>query len=152
MGILTQTFGTDKSKESEGVWIDVAADGDTVARMRILRMGSSNKKFVARYTALTKKLRFTRGNKRDLELAASREAFIDGCLLDWENIENIHPAKPGEEKEPYMPFTKENAMLLFKALPDLFDLVVNQATELENFQSEVNEESAKNSFPSSNTN
>lgn len=152
MGILTKTYATDDKKESEGVWIDVGVEGDTVARMRILRMGQSNKKFAKRFATLSKKLRLVRGNKQALEAKALREAFVETCLLEWENIENINKALPGETKEEFMPLTRDNALKLFEALPELFDMIVGQAMELENFQSEANEEEAKNSFPSSNIN
>lgn len=152
MGILTKTYATDTSKESDGVWVDVGVDGDVVARMRIRRMGTSNKKFAKVYAAKQKKLRFVRGEKLDLEQKALMEAFVEGCLIEWENIENIRAVAPGEVKEEFMPCNRENALLLFRTLPDLFDMIVGQAMELENFQSEANEDAAKNSFPSSNTN
>jgi len=153
MGSLTKAFKTDKQKEQEGTWVDIIENDDgTMARMRILRMSQFNKKFSARYATLGKKNRVIRGNKQDLEIKALREAFVETCLVEWEYIENINEVPSGTIKETYMPFTRENAIKLFEALPDLFDMIVGEATRLENFQSEALEADAKNSFPSSNTN
>ena len=153
MGSLTKTYATDKSKESDGVWVDVAVNEDqSLARIKIRRMGQSNKAFTKRYAALNKRLRLMLGNKSELETKALREAFVETCVVAWENIENINEAFPGVEKEPYMLCTQENALKLFESLPELFDFIVGEAMSLETFQSEANEEEAKNSFPSSNTN
>lgn len=153
MGSLTSSFGTDTRKEKEGVWIELTINDDgTTARMKILRMGASNKKFSKRFASLSKKFRTLRGNKKDLETQALREAFIETCLVEWENIENINDVPAGGVKETYMPLNNENAEKLFSSLPELFDFVVGQAMDLELFQAEVNEEAAKNSFPTSNTN
>lgn len=146
---LTKAFGTDSKKEREGVWVVLFTNDDnTIARMRILRTGSANLKFTARYAALSKAIRTLPGNKQTLTTNALREAFVETCLLEWENIENINEATPGTTREPYMPLTKENAINLFKLLPDLFEHVIGQASDLENFQSEAVTETAKNSFPS----
>lgn len=153
MGSLTSSFGTDTRKEKEGVWIELTINDDgTTARMKILRMGASNKKFSKRFASLSKKFRTLRGNKKDLETQALREAFIETCLVEWENIENINDVPAVGVKETYMPLNNENAEKLFSSLPELFDFVVGQAMDLELFQAEVNEEAAKNSFPTSNTN
>ncbi|MCC6271124.1 MAG: hypothetical protein IT190_07590 [Microbacteriaceae bacterium] len=127
-------------------------DDESIAQMRVLRMGPSNKKFAKRYATLAKKFKMLRGDKMDLEKQALRDAFVETCLLDWKNIENIREVPEGTLKETYMPFNKENADLLLESLPELFDYVVGQAMDLETFQTEVNEEAAKNSFPTSNTN
>jgi|688.fasta_scaffold248997_2 hypothetical protein len=152
MGALTRTFLTDKKKEEEGTWIEVAVNDDkTIARMRVKRMGPNNKAFTKRYAILARKFRSMRGDKEELERQALIAAFVDTCLVGWENIENIHKAKPGEKREPYMAFSKENANELFEVLPELLDFVVIRATEVENFQSEQAEVELKNLSPSSNT-
>lgn len=152
MGSLRKAFGTDKKKESEGVWIDILKNDDgSMARMKIRRLGPANKEFQKLHAQFTKNLKTIRGNaKADMENAAFTKAFVDACLVEWENIENIHEAAPGQVAELYMPLTRENALSLFEQLPDLFNTVILQATELEAFQTEVNEQVEKNSFPSLN--
>lgn len=146
MGSLTKAFGTDKKKEEEGVWIEVCVnEDDSIARIKILRMGESNKAFSKRYATLGKRAKVLSGKQQDLQNRALKEAFAECCVVDWENIENLNE---GSDKNPYMPYNKENAIKLFDALPDLFNHMVVQATELENFQSEANEEEGKNSPPS----
>lgn len=153
MGSLTRAFGTDPKKETEGVWVDLSINDDgTAAKMKILRMGPSNKKFAKRFATLSKKFKMLRGDKAELEKQALREAFVDTCLVDWENIENIRESPEGVLKETYMPFNQANAEVLLAALPELFDYIVGQAMDLELFQTEANEQAAKNSFPTSNTN
>lgn len=154
MGSLRKAFGTDKKKENEGVWIEILKNDDgTMARMKIRRLGPSNKEFQKLHAQFTKNLKTIRGDaKADMENMAFTKAFVDACLVEWENIENIHEIAPGQVAEKYMPLTKENALSLFEHLPDLLSSVVLQATELEAFQSEVNEEVTKNSFPSLNPN
>lgn len=148
MGSLTKTFGTDKQKEKEGVWIEIAVnDDDSIARIKILRAGESNKKFTKRYATLGKKTKVMRGDKQVLQNKALIEAFAETCVVEWENIENINEAPEGVTKEPYMSCSKENAMKLFQELPDLFNFIFVQASELETFQAEVNEEEGKNSPP-----
>lgn len=152
MGSLTRAYATDPKKESEGVLIDVAINDDkSIAQMKIRRMGQSNKEFTKRFATLSKKFKMLKGNKAELENKALREAFVETCLIGWQNIENINEALPGTVKEEYMGFSQENALKLFTALPELFDFVVGQAIDLETFQSAANEEIAKNSFPSSTT-
>ncbi len=152
MGALTRTFLTDKKKEEEGIWIEVVVNDDkSLARMRVKRMGPNNKAFTKRYAILARKFRSMRGEKEELERQALMAAFLDTCLVTWENIENIHKAKPGEKREQYMPFSRENAEALFEAMPELLDFVVIRATEVENFQNDQPDVELKNSLPSSNT-
>ncbi len=153
MGALTKSFKTNEQKEQEGIWVDCAVNDDkTIARIRVRRLGPSNKPFAKRLAILNKKFRSMRGDKQELEAAAFRTAFIETAIVAWENIENINEVPAGMEREPYMPFTHENAEKLFKALPELLDFVASTATEIEAFQDteQVPNDVVKNSLPSSN--
>jgi hypothetical protein len=144
-GSILKAWGTDKSKEKDGVWVDVAVnDDDTIARIKVLRMGQSNRDFTKRFATLGKKFRMMRGDKAKLEQKALMEAFSETCIVQWENIENINEATEGSPKDKYMAFLPANAINLFTAVPDLFDFVVGQAIELETFQSESDKELGKN--------
>ena len=147
MGSLRRTYDTNDSKETDGVWIDVCVnDDDTIGKMKIRRMGSKNKKFQKKFSAELRKLKGRAGDKSDSERMALVKTFVETCLVDWVNIENVNEGSP----DPYMPCTYENAMLLFKELPDLFDVVLADAQDITNFQDQ-DEEAAKNSLSSSST-
>lgn len=152
MGALTRTFQTDEKKEQEGSWITIVVNDDkSIARVRVKRMGPSNKAFTKRYAMLTRQLRAVRGDKEELEKQALIEAFLDHCLVGWENIENLLPVEQGKKRDPYMPFSKENARLLFEKLPEVLDDIVIKAMDVTTFQAEQPETELKNSSPSSNT-
>lgn len=151
MGSLTRSFTANDKKEAEGVWIEIAVnDDDSIARIKTLRMGPVNKKFAKLFASLGKKFARLKGDTKELELRALRQAFVHTCLVDWENIENINEAPVSTDpsfpavKDEYMPFTHENAMKLFEQLPELFDYVVGEASDIENFQSKETEEEVKN--------
>lgn len=151
MSSLFKAFGTDKSKEKEGVWIDVLTNDDgTECRFKVARMGSSNKELVRRQNVMAKKYRNNRGAPSEAQLSEMRQIFVDTVLLDWQNVEEFREAElekaiiqPGHGSVK-MPFTRPNAIELFKQLPDLLDLLASEATSLENFNAAENEEIAKN--------
>lgn len=152
MNSIMKAWGTDRSKESDGIWVDVCVnDDDSVARIKVRRMGQSNEAFSKLYAKLGKKFRTMRGDKNKLKDKALLEAFCETCIVGWEHIEDINPkpatSAPNGATVPapkYMPFNKENAIKLLTAVPDLADHLVNEATELQNFQSESNQELGKN--------
>lgn len=151
MSSLLKAFGTDKSKEKDGVWVNVLTnDDETLCRFKIARMGSSNKELVRRQTLMAKKYRTNRGAPSEAQVDEMRQIFVDTVLLDWDNVEEFRKDEldklPTSEdgKTHKMPFNRPNAIALLKMLPDLFDLLVTEATSLENFNSMENEEIAKN--------
>lgn len=156
-GLITRNLVADKSKTEDGVWIDIGIDfekeGNPLTRIKMRRIGSSNKAFKKEHAKLGKKYSMMRGNKEALQDKALMEAICNTCIVEWENMENINAQVEGEPpKSEYMPFTPENAIKLFTYSPDTYELIVSQATELENFQSKSNQELGKNSPPSLNTN
>ncbi|HPQ38574.1 MAG TPA: hypothetical protein PLW97_13105, partial [Synergistaceae bacterium] len=62
-------------------------------------------------------------------------AFVETVLLEWKGVE-----LDGEE----LSFSKENALKLFRELPDLFNDLFNQAKSTANFRAAELEEDAKN--------
>lgn len=148
-GLITRNLVADKSKLDEGVWIDIGLDTEkepaVLTRIKMKRIGSSNKEFKKKHASLGKKFSMMRGNKAALEDRALMEAICETCIVGWENMENINAQVEGQPpKEEYMSFTVENAIKLFTYSPDTYELVVNQATELETFQSENNAKLGKN--------
>ena len=148
-GLITRNLVADKKKQDEGVWIDIGLDTErdphVLTRIKVLRIGGSNKDFKKEYAKLGKKFSMMRGNKDALQEKAMMEAVCNTCIMGWENMENINPQVEGQPpKAEYMPFTPENAMKLFTYSPDTYDIVIAQGTELENFQSDSNQELGKN--------
>jgi len=154
-GLITRNLVADKTKTKDGVWIDIGIDfekeGNPLTRIKMRRIGPSNKEFKKKHAALGKKYSMMRGDKAALQDKALMEAICHTCIVGWENMENINAQVEGEPaKTEYMPFTPDNAIKLFTYSPDTYDLIVTQATELENFQSESNQELGKNLPPTSN--
>jgi hypothetical protein len=142
---LYAMFGTERSKETEGVWIVYGADKDKDPRFKVARAGGDNLKY---NQAMVRKIRpyqrviNNQGNAPDsatLKLIEklTQEAFIETCLLDWANVRQ-------GKKGPLIPFSQESAAALFKKLPDLYRDLAEQSQQLTNFRSEEVEAASKN--------
>ena len=139
MNIYSQ-FGTDRTKEKEGVWIDYGLnDHGNPQRFKVSRIGKSNPEF---RKCLEKVIRPHRraieANLLPLEQQESLYAkvFVKVVLLGWENILD----REGKE----IPFSEDNATALLKDLPDLYDDLQAQAAEIGNFQEEEEQTEIKN--------
>lgn len=123
MGIY-KAFDTDAELIQRGIVLDFG-DGEWV---RISRAGNGNKRFQQRFEALMKP------HRRALELGTLDDAkatevmhqvFAETIILEW----NV-TGPDGEKIE----FTKENAMKLFKELPDFFMEIKRNAEDRANFR------------------
>lgn len=133
-------FGTDHSLENSGVWYIVhELDDGKEVKFLLARMGGSNK----RYDAAVEKV--SRKDRRDgisgsisakKARVINRRAFVEGCLLNWENVED-------KEGNP-IDFNKANALVLFNDLPDLYDELVDVAQGRQAYAEEMVQEDAKN--------
>lgn len=133
-------FGTNQKAEVEGVWVEYSENKDgTVCAFKVSRMGKSNKKYTKALDRATKPVR------RQIELKTLKDdkaeeiflqVFVDTVLLDWRNVQR----QDGTE----IPFSKEKAMEVMRALPDLYDDLQEKAKEMALFRQEVLEEEAKN--------
>ena len=138
---------TNKNKESGGIWIPICENDDgSECRVKIKRLKASSKEY-ARLVA--KKQRNKRGignrnRKIDEALEIHREVFFELCLVTWENVLDINNKK--------IPFTKENVLKVLEELPEFFELLQNEASDINNFKDAVsdeqNEVEAKNLQPS----
>lgn len=142
---LRDAFGTNKQLEQDGVWLEVFDNDDgTTASFLVRRVGSSNKKYQARVAKESKKKgRRGRSLSDEQQEAIIRKSFIATCLVDWKNVEDIREGAA----ETYMPFNHENAEMLFKELPDLYEHIVNQAIDMETYKTQSNEDTAGNLPP-----
>lgn len=128
---LDAMFKTDARYEKEG--IDVRYTEETVFRIR--RYGSSHnskyKKAIKKYLApYAKQIEKNTIDSKVLDDALMK-SFIEGCLVSWEGVEI-----DGEKKE----CTFETALELFKELPDLYEDLLSQAQNMNNFKEQLDEE------------
>lgn len=127
---LFKTFKTDTKKENDGIPIKYDSNEDgTVPTFLVARQAKSNKKFAKTMRELSApyKDQMDRGTlPEEVGEKLMRKAFVKGCLRGWENIQN----EDGEA----MPFSEEAAIDLFSQLPELFDDLQSQATELANYR------------------
>lgn len=130
---IYDVFETDTNDEVGGIWLDFPNG----ASFKVARMGGSNKGFNRVFRRRTKAYKNSLDSMPDEMLEQiSVDAFVDGCLLDWEGI----VGRDGVE----IPFSKENATKLLKDLPELRDNLINEARNFENFRKESVDEVAKN--------
>lgn len=124
---LDKFFKTSNKLENEGV--DFAIDETTSFRVR--RFNSSNPRVKAAMASYYKPF------ARQIEMGTlpieksneiSVKLFIDCCLVSWEGIEE--DGKPIE-------CNKENALKLFKELPDLFETLWKHANSFESYKEDV---------------
>ena len=132
MADVKKLFGTDSTKEQEGVWYDIAEG----LRMKIARIG--NPLYQKRFQALIKPYR--RSVRRGTLSDDVAEKLLVQCLsetivLDWEGVED-----EGME----IPYSKDAAVALLTKYPELRNYINDIANELEGFQEELNEEAEEN--------
>lgn len=147
MGMFKQ-FRTDTNLEKQGIWLDY---GDF--RVRVARAGGANTMFNKSIEHKTKPYRRAIQAEtfdRDRIQTLVREAFVDTIVLAWEVNKGTsddpkwEPGIEGEEEGTVLPYTKENVLNTFKALPDLFTDVQEQAAKSALFRQELREEDVKN--------
>jgi len=132
MADVKKLFGTDSTKEQEGVWYDIAEG----LRMKIARIG--NPLYQKRFQALIKPYR--RSVRRGTLSDDVAEKLLVQCLsetivLDWEGVED-----EGVE----ILYSKDAAVTLLTKYPELRNYINDIANELEGFQEELNEEATEN--------
>lgn len=144
---LTKNFKTNQKKEIEGVAIPMPANDDgTVPTFTVARSGSSN----TRYTkALERVMRPHQAAQRTKtlgeEMARSllRQAFVEGCLLNWQNV-LLSDVSGDVEAVGFAPFNIDNANTLFAKLPDLYDQLQLMAADVALYREGETEAVVKN--------
>lgn len=138
-------FQTNPELEKSGIVIDY---GDF--RIKIARAGGNNKRFAKIMDAKTKPFRRaiqteTMDNEKAMDLV--REGYAEAVVLDWETkvdgkfkqgIEDL------ENEGKLIEVTPTNIFKTFKALPDLFTEIQEQAQKAALFRTELKEADAKN--------
>lgn len=120
-------FSTDKELETNGVVHDLGAAG----RFRLARAGGSNERYNKRIMQLTKPFRRAIATNTMDSAEAERitaKVFAETVVLGWEGV----TGPDGSE----LPYSVDNAVMLFTDLPDLFAELRAAATDASIFRSE----------------
>jgi len=132
MADVKKLFGTDKTKELEGVVHDMGEG----LKMRIARIG--NPKYQKRFEALSKphKRALRRGSlSNDVAEKLLVQCLAETIVLDWEGL---------EEDGKKVKYSKENAVRILTDYPDLRNYVNDIANEMEGYQEDEDEEAIDN--------
>lgn len=139
---LYAQYETDPKLEKEGVNFEVpnADDPDLPPYIfKVARAGGANIAYTKAMERLAKPLRRVIANGQLTNVQAlkmQQEAYAEAVVLGWENV----PARDGSP----LPFSKENALGLFKALPDLFNDIQEVATKSQVYLVEARADASKN--------
>lgn len=142
---LRKLFGTNKTKEQNGVWIDLAADGDPANGIPntgycVARAGNRNFREKAQRVYAPYKAQL-RNNTLDDELSEklTTEILAGTVLVGWRGNFNID----GERLE----FSEANAIRAMTMFPDFRAQVVEDSNTRKNYIDEEDEAAAKNLPP-----
>lgn len=140
MSSLHKQFKTDADKEVQGVLIQFEANDDgSKPGFRVRRRGGRNQEY---QKALDRQVE---QYKRQIEFKTldemvSREllmrVFVDTVLVGWEHVQN--------ESNEQIVYSKENALQLFRELPDLYQILMAESAKIDLFKSEHIEQVTKN--------
>lgn len=124
---LDKFFKANTELENEGVDFDI----DDKISFKIRRFGSNNPRIKAAlasyYKPYAKQVEMgTLPPEKSLEI--NIKLFIDCCLVSWTGI---------EENGSAVEFNRENALKLFKRLPDLFEALWKHANDFGNYKEEL---------------
>ena len=135
---FVKSFSTNKDKEKEGIWFEFAQeeeDEGKPVRFKIRRTGTANTKYLKKVEKLTRPYRGMRQMNPTLTLNLARKAYIETCIVAWENVDLGKGA---------LPFNADNLKLFMDTLPDALDLLMTVSNDQSYFQDDV-EDDVKNS-------
>lgn len=126
---LDSLLKTNTDLENEGVWFKI---GD--CRFLVRRWGGDNEHFskaMAKYhKPFTRQIQLgSLTPKQNLEILA--KVFASACLVKWEGIK-------ADDKD--LEFNFDNAVNLLLTLPELFDILYQEANSIRNYKEEYKEE------------
>lgn len=132
---LYDRYEIDKNLENSGIWIDYGGDG----RFLVARIGSGTSAYDKRLKYKMKPYRRQLDNDtldENLLLKITTETFAETALMDWDGIR--------DREGNILPFSKENAKVLFADLPNLALDLMGQARDFQNYLLAQREDDAKN--------
>ena len=148
---MYELYKTDSSVEKSGKEL-LFADGQI--KVKLCRAGGSNQKFEKILAANSKPYRraiqaelISNEKANELLMATYAEAIVQS----WETLVEKEDGTEGYREGLYLegndelqPATKENILKVFKALPDLFKEMVEEANKITNYRNYEKEEDSKN--------
>jgi hypothetical protein len=137
------TFGFDKSKAENGVWVDLGLDDGS--RVRIGKIGSVayNKALDRHRRPYQKILRLRQDIPLEEAIKLTIQVYADTVVLGWDNLKIDGNT---------LPYTRENAVWLLTDFPDFRTFVEAHANDNELFQDQDFDADSKNSQSSSSMN
>jgi hypothetical protein len=155
MGKLYEMYATNRKAEVEGVIIDIG-EGTT---FRLARRTRSNKRYTKALDVATKPHAIALEKETispELSDQIMLDVFCETILLDWTGVEyderifgKIEPyygnsQTVGRAEVPqHVEFSVENAKLLMKALPDLYDDLSKQSQKHSLYRDKQDEDDTK---------
>lgn len=139
---IYKSFQTNKNLETKGITVEYHDENDPdlpPSKFIVARAGGSNQAYEKAMDRKTKPIRraLSAGTVSMAEIKRiNREVFAETCLLSWENVD-------GPDGKP-LEFNYDNAVQLFKDMPDLFDDLFQQSSSANLFRQVNAEEAAKN--------
>ena len=139
---LIRAFQTDKSAETEGKAIVLPGtenEDGTQPTFYVARAHKRNRLYQKQVSRLFKdhQEEMRLGTMDDVVAEEKMtEAFLLGCVKGWDNVQ--------DENGDVMPFSIENARVVFDALPELLEALQDKSTNLETYRMATREDSAKN--------
>jgi hypothetical protein len=131
---IGKLFGTNRTKETEGTWID-AGDGAQflVARIANKRWQQVNRDLYRPHRATQRMGKLS----QDVEDDINRKVMAQTILLDWKGV------KVNGQDIPYSP---EAAEKMFKEYPDFLEFIAGHSMAISNFQDKEEADQQKNSL------
>lgn len=134
---IRKAFAVDKSKELDGVWVQLDAD----TRILVARLGNERYRKVLREgMAPYRKAIKADTLSEDVQDKIMVDALVEGVLLDWEGM---------AENGKTLPYSKDTARRLLSdpALKDFRDFVVEVSNEQSLFKEQLDVEAVENLKP-----
>lgn len=132
---LYELFGTDKSAEVDGIWIDYGAAG----RFQLARSGGANTAYKKAITLMYKANKHaieTETMPDDVAEQKTLEIFCKHVLKGWEGVKD----RDGKA----LKFSVDAAITLLSELDDLYADLRAQASKVSNFRAAQIEADSKN--------
>ena len=126
---LSKYFASDSNLEADGVWIDLAED----VSFKIKRFGGKNAAKIKLLQAKYMKPYARQIEKGILDPEKERSIYIkifsESCMVDWKGVV--------DENDKEISFSIDNAINLFSNLPDLFDFIVAESLNTDNYREDL---------------
>ena len=137
---LFNHFAVAEDKEAQGVWISPIADDDEAPKFKLARAGGGNKAFslgagksMKPYgPSIQKGAQNLDPATLDLIKSLNFKVFVEHCVKDWKNVK-----MNGE----VVPFSKEAATDLLKKLPELYEKLFTEASDISNYRPDTGADS-----------